>query len=526
MSSLVYLHNKNGKTYVYENISYWDKAAKKPRSKRKCIGHLDQAGEIVPNHKKGDSQKKGGPLIDGNAPECHSYSCGISLLLGKAASDTGLEQTLKKIFPEDWAAILTCAYYLVSEGQALYRAEKWSAQAVTPYGKMMGDQRISELLPRITQGLVQDFFTLWIRKNKGDEYYCMDITSVSSYSELNEFVSYGYNRDGENLPQVNLLMVSGHTTHIPLFYRIIPGSVKDVSTMDESLARLDLIDVKRLHMVMDKGFYSKENVDAMYKRRIRFVVGVPFTASLARDAVERHRGDGMTSYRHYCNVLGDELYADSELYKWEGRRCYLHTYFDSLKAALDDKRFSHRVLMEYEELVSGNTCKAHQKDYERFFTVKETPKRGRKVEYNQSAIDGYRKNTSGWFVMATNDIKDPVQALEVYRMKDAVEKHFDDLKNDLEMKRLRIHSSAAMDGRIFIQYIALILSSQIKNIMNEHGWFKNHNMQEVIDEMKSLRVITMDGKRKKIYTTLTAFQKDIIQLFDLKISHTSHTEMC
>ena len=88
-------------------------------------------------------------------------------------------------------------------------------------------------------------------------------------------------------------------------------------------------------------------------------------------------------------------------------------------------------------------------------------------------------------------------------MKDAVEKHFDDLKNDLEMKRLRIHSSAAMDGRIFIQYTALILSSQIKNIMNEHGWFKNHNMQEVIDEMKALRVITMDGKRKKIYTTLT-----------------------
>lgn len=44
-----------------------------------------------------------------------------------------------------------------------------------------------------------------------------------------------------------------------------------------------------------------------------------------------------------------------------------------------------------------------------------------------------------------------------------------DLKNDLDMKRLRIHSSAAMDGRMFIQYIALIFSSQIKNIMDKAG---------------------------------------------------------
>ena len=86
------------------------------------------------------------------------------------------------------------------------------------------------------------------------------------------------------------------------------------------------------------------------------------------------------------------------------------------------------------------------------------------------------------------------------------------------MKRLRIHSSAAMDGRLFIQYISLILSSQVKNVMNAAGWFKNHNMQEVIDEMKSLRMVSVEGKRKKIYTTLTAFQKEIIELFELNIS--------
>ena len=95
-------------------------------------------------------------------------------------------------------------------------------------------------------------------------------------------------------------------------------------------------------------------------------------------------------------------------------------------------------------------------------------------------------------------------------MKDAVEKHFDDLKNDLDMKRLRIHSSAAMDGRLFVQYIALILSSQVKNVMSQNDWFKSHNMQDVIDEMKSLRVVSVEGKRKQIYTTPTSFHNSTL----------------
>ena len=69
----------------------------------------------------------------------------------------------------------------------------------------------------------------------------------------------------------------------------MPGIIHDVSTLVESLGRLDPIDAKRLHVAMDKGFYSEDNVDAMYRRHIRFWVGVPFTASLSLEAVERHR---------------------------------------------------------------------------------------------------------------------------------------------------------------------------------------------------------------------------------------------
>jgi len=40
--------------YVYESYSYWDKAKKQPRSKRRLIGKRDpETGEIVPTRRRG-----------------------------------------------------------------------------------------------------------------------------------------------------------------------------------------------------------------------------------------------------------------------------------------------------------------------------------------------------------------------------------------------------------------------------------------------------------------------------------------
>lgn len=90
-------------------------------------------------------------------------------------------------------------------------------------------------------------------------------------------------------------------------------------------------------------------------------------------------------------------------------------------------------------------------------------------------------------MLATNDIKDKIRALEIYRNKDSVEKCFDDLKSDLDMKRIRMHSVAAMEGRIFIQFISLLITTRLKQVMNETGWFKDYDLQEVLNEMKTVR---------------------------------------
>jgi len=333
MSSIVYVNNPNGKIYVYENTSYWDKQAKKTKHKRKCIGHVDpNTGVVIPNHKKEP---------ESGADTNHYYSVsgvGVTLLLDHIAKSTGLKKALQRSFTADWQQILTCAYYLVSEGAALSRAERWTAANSSPYGKTLASQRISELLVRITPELRFQFFSIWIEYNRNSEYYAMDITSVSSYSETIEFVRYGYNRDKEKLPQVNLFMASGEISHTPLFYRALPGSINDVNTLCETLDTLELVNAKKLHLVMDKGFYSEANVDAMYRKHIRFLIGVPFTVGYAHELIKQVKSEGILAPENFQMVFDDEIYAKYVNGRWKGHRCHAHVYYDSLKAELENRK--------------------------------------------------------------------------------------------------------------------------------------------------------------------------------------------
>ena len=516
MASIVYVKGSNGTTYAYENISFWNKEKKKPDQKRRCIGHVDpESGEIVPNRKKGDTARKRAAAYGGDGRgKCCVTGIGTFLLLDKAAHDAGLADVLKKVFPQDWSMILTCAYYLVSEGRALCHVEKWASVNKTPFSGSMASQRISELFVRITPSLQHDFFSRWIAENKQDEYYAMDITSVSSYSEFIDFVRWGYNRDGEDLPQVNMLMVTGEKSRLPLYYRVMPGSIRDVTTLRESLGAMSMLESGSMHLVMDKGFYSEKNIDALYGSHMKFTIGVPFTAGYAKEQVDDVRAE-MFSHENFCLVMDSEVYAMTVPMTWDRHRYYVHIYYDSLKAELDARRFDHLLLLCHDELVSGHRVKEHEKYYGEYFIVKETPVRGIRVKYNEEAISKHKRNYVGWLVLSSNDIRDKVKALEIYRCKDAVEKDFDDLKNDLDMKRLRIHTQAAMDGRMFIQYIALIISTKLRQAMSDNDWFKNHDLQEVLDEMSTLREVTVDGSRKKLVTQPTGFQRQIADLYGL-----------
>ncbi len=149
--------------------------------------------------------------------------------------------------------------------------------------------------------------------------------------------------------------------------------------------------------------------------------------------------------------------------------------------------------------------------------VKETPKHGLKITFNDEEIQKHRKRYSGFFCILSNTIKTAKEALSVYRTKDVVENSFDDLKNHLDMKRLRVHTAAAMDSRLFLQFIALIYISSIRSIIQTDDKLKHLTAREVMEEMETLTKITYSNRYGQLFTETTPLQRHIMETFGIEL---------
>ncbi len=510
MSYRVYqLNKKTGITYVYEATSFWDREKKQPRNKQVCIGKIDpKTGKFIPS-KRLDSKQAAvrDPEVTATA-----QIVGPSLLLDKITTELGIERILKVSFPKEYQKILCMAYYLVCRGGPLSHCGTWSKNHTHPYKSTLGTQRISEVLSSLSDDGLQTFFREWTKKVLEKDYLCYDITSVSSYSELNEYVKSGYNRDGDKLPQINMALLFGQESQLPVYYRHLPGDINDVSTLHHFLKTFSYLELPKLHLVMDRGFYSQKNIDELLAARDRFIIAVPNRIKWVKNAIDEvietiQNPDG------YRKLDGKSLYVHTRLFPWgkEKRRCYLHLYYNAHAAAAATDGFNEELLTCKEELDSGQLVIAHEEAYKSFFIIKETPARGRKVFYNNEAIQKYRNRYAGFYAILTNDIKDPVKTLMIYRNKDLVEKCFDDLKNQLDMKRLRIHNSTSMNGRLFVQFVALIYISAMRRDMRKAGINEKYTVRELLHEMENLTKINYSGKYGHIFTEISKSQRHIME---------------
>ena len=235
-------------------MSYWDKEKKKARNKKICVGKLDSNGLFIPSGRLNPEQAAvRDPVVTASAEVV-----GPLIILDAITDQLGLRKLLKSCFPQQYQQILMMAYYLTSTGGPLSHCETWCKSHAPSFAGSLTSQRISEILQSIGIDEKQTFLAKWMKAVLEEDYLCYDITSISSYSELNEYIKYGHNRDKEKLPQLNLGVLFGQKGRLPTYYERTPGNITDVSTLHTLLKNFKALEVKSLHYIMDKGFYSKK----------------------------------------------------------------------------------------------------------------------------------------------------------------------------------------------------------------------------------------------------------------------------
>ena len=511
MAMVKQLDKRSGITYIYESVSYWDREKKQPRSKRTLIGRLNPTtGEIVPTDGRGKhrAQKEDDPAVrKGPVPVARTNRLffGATYLLDQIGEVTGLTADLKTCFPNTYKQILSIAYYLVLEDQnPLFRFKKWAAIHRHPFGKDIPSQRSTELFQSVTEEAKMHFFRLQGKRRAEKEYWAYDSTSISSRSETLRQVKYGKNKDDDQLPQINLALVFGEESKLPFYYRKLAGNVPDVKTIQELLRELDVLGYEKIKLVMDRGYYSAENINALFKKHLKFLCGTSSALSFAKDFI-REIGSRKDHYEYYNSNL--ELYVFTKTIAWdyeqerpykgdvvkEERRMYLHLYFNPDKFSDDGKAFNRRLDTLKNELLSGHRVPEHEKDYRKYFEIKETPKKGISLTVKQDAVDAAHERY-GFFVLISNEVKDPVTALSLYRMRDVVEKAFWNVKERLNLRRTMTSSESSLEGKLFVEFVALIYLSYIQKKMEEQGLFATYTMHELLDELDIIECFTYPGK--------------------------------
>lgn len=508
------INKKTNVTYVYESVSVWDKEKKQCRNKKTCVGKLDSNGVFVPSKRLTMEQAVArDPVVTASA-----QIVGPSIILDTITNQLGLQKLLKTCFPQTYQQILMMAYYLVANGGALSHCETWCKSHAPLMAQSLTSQRISELLASITTDEKQTFLAKWMHAVLEEDYLCYDITSVSSYSELNEYIKYGHNRDNEALPQLNLAVLFGQNGRLPVYYQRLPGNITDVTTLHNLLKTFKALDMKSFSYVMDKGFYSKKNVDDLFAAKDKFLLSVPLSNKWLQHAID-DIDESIHGPEGYQKLDDEIIYVQTRLYPWGSKpyRCYLHLYYNARARADAIDRFNEELFEYKKELESEKQNSKNQWAYDAFFIIKTTPKRGRKVMFNMQEVNQYIKRYAGFQALLSNSIKDPLKALQVYRDKDVVEKCFDDLKNQLDMKRLRMHSSATTDGRLFVQFIALIYVSALRKEMRKSNLIKHYTVRELLQETETLTKIKYSGKYGHIITEVTKPQREILTTLNISI---------
>ena len=466
-----------------------------------------------------------------------SSSCletGRIAVLRYLASDFGLLTALDASFgTKDGMRIFAAAAYQCCEGDALYRLDNWANET----SLREDDMSLSAAsTTRLSQAIGADltarnnFFREWFKASGNPKALISDTTSISSYAEKLSLIEWGYNRDKEDLPQLNLNMVYSRETHTPLYYRLIFGSVPDVSTLITTSELICELGLGKYSFSLDRGFFSIKNLLHFHDSKLGYTIGVPLVNNKEAERLIEHNKQKLRSFKNTVVYDKVTLHHVSDTYRIikkgkHGERTKIvkttaHIYLDKLRRVRQEqelvellhgimKEFSRNSFIKLEEAeawLEATTGKSKK----HLFNVRKTPARAKNLgeSYIASTDGGFQigvaerayasaiKHFGVFMILNSDSSADGEQTLRDNRSRDCQEKVFDILKNSTGNDRLRVSSDDSVEGRLFIAFVAVILHKLLENKLRQSGILGSVSVKKSLDLMRKIKLcVFADGKR-------------------------------
>lgn len=451
-----------GKYYLYECSSFYDKELKKTRKKTgKYLGVITEEKGLVPPRKRQveiENEKIGaeaetGRIICPTPKVGQVREYGLSAFISNECSE--LISNLKATMPKMWNRILALAYCRLRYQSPLKNVQNdfndsylshtfgtagLSARALTDFMKELGKDRAGMLK------FMKRYATVG-----GNVLF--DGTDILSASAKMDFPRMSKTKLGGFAEAINLMMAFSTTQMLPVYYRLLPGNVKDISAFITSIEEFG---DKSITAIGDKGFFSKSNVAELERLKIKFIIAMRrSTTGLDYSAFDNHSSDG-----HF-------FYA-KRLIKYSAQKidgCHVFLYYDVKHAAEEEADYLRRVDND---------------------------------KYEKYTMETYAQKAPqfGTLALVVSPDTDARQAYDNYKSRCEVEQEIDVLKTDLDALTSYMQDNDRLEAWMFVNFIALHIFYMIRKRIVEKELTTKLSTRDAIRVLARQRIVRLDNEWK------------------------------
>lgn len=450
--------------------------------------YLAEQAELRAAQEEAEREAAEAPQVEEEDDRNCILDCGSSWVAWMNMKFSEVLDDLEATFGKEIGTILAnlAIYTFCTKSGAMQNYEEWIYRTWLPDSRALDGRRISEILGSIKPEQMDAYYKR--RHDKAlargrearaklleehpelrnsqllpPQQVAFDSTSISAYSETIKNAEYGYNKQGENLKQVNLAAVCDQVTGEFLYGCEYQGSINDSKSFRGIIEQMKIadFDLSDVLLVADCGYQTSNNVQYLLDEGIRFVLGVPLREDSVKACFDKN-ADNLRSYKY--RLSDERIFAytpnPGEVERWYQRlpggdgsveaRLFLYLYRNQ---QLEEER-ADELKVKLDKLVAAKNEgqrieDAEWRSYKRF--LKEDKKSGRwSVDMNKYAEAAAKL---GYFCIRTNACPSNAEALRYYGQRQVIEEGFKRFKATNGSNRM-LATETGYRGRLFMFMLA------------------------------------------------------------------------
>lgn len=518
------------KGYVYFEYGREYKPDKKYNiPKRSCIGHLIE-GKPGMMHPNANFMKYFPDVNLSKEKEAgersHCLRIGAFIVIKKMLENFHIPEMLDEYFnPKDAGLFLDLvAYSIICESNAgqYYPDFAYNHPLFTPNMHIYSDAKVSRLLSSISADQSVAFLNQWnaMRDHREKIYISYDSTNKNCQAGDLELVEYGHPKVDVGTPIINYSMAYDTNNRIPLFYEEYPGSIVDVSQLQYMLDKAHDYGYRHTGFILDRGYFSKSNIQYMDQCNYEFIIMVKGKKSLVRKLILENKGTfedkracSIRRYKAYGTTIKDRLYEG------DAKDRYFHLFYSDIKRSAEREALEARMEHMSAVLKKMEGRKVELGDSYRKYFEPVLDKDGTVLTFaEKDDVIEEEIGLCGYYVIVTSEAMSAREALELYKSRDTSEKLFRSDKSFLGNSSLRVMSDASASAKSFIYFVALIVRCRIYTLLKDAVLENNSKanymtVPAALRELEKIEMIRMPTGRYRLAHATTATQKNILSAF-------------